>query len=398
MKGLIITIFAVLALALTPALVSAQTDETSSGPPVSQPLVREGALAVKLAAALNLGSVTDEAEAEGLLATAGIAPRNGWIADYPVTPDIVGELRTAIAEAAEAGRLKTGRDASLRAFDDIMAENQLAVNPDTSRQTDEPYREAAEPDPIVINNYYYNEGPPVVTYYAPPPYYSYLYTWVPYPFWWSSYWFPGFYVLVDFDRVVVTGHHRHHFSNHVFDRHRGKFYSINPATRSHGGRFFGNVRTREYRAGQFRGGRAEYGRGIDGAITRGGRTFSPSVQGSREGTRTQVRPFISPSARNSSAATAPARSYRSLPQQRGPMSRPAIRQPMAAPPGRGTAIMPRTMDRAVAPSFRQTMPETRSFAPGSGGRSYTPSMGGGTRSYSPGPAGGGGRSSGGRWR
>src|SRR3974377_1091063 len=56
-----------------------------TAPPISPPLVREGAFAVDLAVALNLGQPSSEAEAESMLGEVGIAPRNGWIADYPLT-------------------------------------------------------------------------------------------------------------------------------------------------------------------------------------------------------------------------------------------------------------------------------------------------------------------------
>ncbi|MDA8173965.1 MAG: hypothetical protein M0018_05150, partial [Nitrospiraceae bacterium] len=83
-------------------------------------------------------------------------------------------------------------------------------------------------------------GPPVVTYYAPPPDYAYLYTWVPYPFWWTNLWFPGFFVLGDFDIVVFDHFHHHHrefISNHFRDPVTGRFFRIDPTNRSRGGFF-----------------------------------------------------------------------------------------------------------------------------------------------------------------
>src|ERR1700690_2603496 len=77
-------------------------DAMSQPPPINAPLVREGDFAMKLAEALNVGHPQSESEAENMLGTAGIAPRNGWIADYPVTPDIVGELRDSVGYAAQA--------------------------------------------------------------------------------------------------------------------------------------------------------------------------------------------------------------------------------------------------------------------------------------------------------
>jgi len=55
-----------------------------------------------------------------------------------------------------------------------------------------------------VDEYYEDEGPPVITYYAPPADYYYLYDWDPWPFWWAGIWFPGFFVLADFDFVVVV--------------------------------------------------------------------------------------------------------------------------------------------------------------------------------------------------
>src|SRR5512136_1602464 len=100
-------------------------------PPVAQSLVREGEFALKLADRLKMGSPGSEAEAESALASAGIAPRNGWIADYPITPDISGELQNAIIQAADSGRLPLSRDEALMAFQGLTAEIGLSVVTDT---------------------------------------------------------------------------------------------------------------------------------------------------------------------------------------------------------------------------------------------------------------------------
>ena len=39
----------------------------------------------------------------------------------------------------------------------------------------------------------------VVTYYAPPGIMTYIYDWVPYPFWWDGFYFGGFFILSDFE-------------------------------------------------------------------------------------------------------------------------------------------------------------------------------------------------------
>jgi hypothetical protein len=40
----------------------------------------------------------------------------GWIADYPVTPDIIGELQSSIGAAADSGRLALNKDAAMMAL------------------------------------------------------------------------------------------------------------------------------------------------------------------------------------------------------------------------------------------------------------------------------------------
>jgi len=95
---------------------------------VSQPLVREGNFAIKLVEVLKLGTAENEAGAESRLASMGIAPRNGWIADYPLTPDIIGELRRAIGVALGSGKLAMNKDEALMAVQ-VLIDNQwrLAV-------------------------------------------------------------------------------------------------------------------------------------------------------------------------------------------------------------------------------------------------------------------------------
>ena len=248
MKNLFMTLAILMTLLLIPALANAQTDQTSTSPPLSQPLVREGDFAVKLANSLKISAAADETEAESALSAAGIAPRNGWIADYPVTPDIVGELQTAVSEAADSGRLAMGKDEALNTFQDAITQYNLDVKTDTSGRDAGDTSGAEYPDSTGISDYYSSEGPPVVTYYAPPPDYTYLYTWVPYPFWWWNYWFPGFFVLADFDvRVHGHGHDHGHgehdrnhggsVSNHFRDPRTGKMSRIDPTNRFRGGTF-----------------------------------------------------------------------------------------------------------------------------------------------------------------
>src|SRR6266508_604571 len=69
-----------------------QTSKDQQTPPVAQTLVREGDFAIKLAAELKLGNPANEAAAEDMLARAGVSPMNGWISDYPITPQIIGQI------------------------------------------------------------------------------------------------------------------------------------------------------------------------------------------------------------------------------------------------------------------------------------------------------------------
>ena len=117
---------------------------------------------MKLAEALKIGEVKSEAEAESRLARIGIIPRNGWIADYPVTPDIIGELQNAIAAAADSGKLVMKKDEAIKTFQGLIADIQSQYA-------------GAEPPPA--------EQPPPESYYSPYPYYPYNYSYYdPYPY------------------------------------------------------------------------------------------------------------------------------------------------------------------------------------------------------------------------
>ena len=214
-------------------------DMARQAPPIAQPLIREGDFSVKLAEALKLGQAKNEAEAEEMLTSAGIAPKNGWIADYPLTPDVIGELQSAIGEAVNSGKLAMNKDQAIKALQDLAAQQGLPVRADTegryagAEPPVEPppgdYGEYSRPE--VINNYYYDQGPPIVTYYPPPWDYYYLYAWVPYPFWCSGFWFPGFFCLHNFHKVGFVNRRAVIFSNHVIDPRTRGVVSIDPARR-----------------------------------------------------------------------------------------------------------------------------------------------------------------------
>jgi hypothetical protein len=237
--------FILFVLLLRPIPAGAQTVQTAAGsPPIAQPLIREGDFAIDLAQALSFGPATSEAEAERTLISVGISPRNGWISDYPVTPDIVGEVRDSVGEAADGGKLHMGKDAAVAALQAIINGYNMPVRAMEGQGPGETSG-SNYPPTTVINNYYTSEGPPVVTYYAPPPDYAYLYTWVPYPFWGWDIWFPGFFVLVDFDVRVHGYRHRHgrerengeFISNHFRDPRTNTISRIDPTNRHPGGTF-----------------------------------------------------------------------------------------------------------------------------------------------------------------
>jgi hypothetical protein len=221
--------------------VSAQSGETATQPPpIAQTLIREGDFAIKLAEALKIGQAKNEAEAESTLASAGIAPQNGWIADYPVTPDVIGELEKAVGEAADAKKLPIGKNEALKAFRTTAVELQLPIIaevPDRYAESPSPTTSQST-EPSVIDNYYYTEGPPVVTYYPPPWDYYYMYAWVPSPFWCSGFFFPGFFILRDFHRVIFINKHACVITNHIRDHRTGRIFAIDPARR-HAGSIFG---------------------------------------------------------------------------------------------------------------------------------------------------------------
>ncbi len=227
----------VIGLLLMPVMIHAQSG--TNNPPIEQPLIREGDFAVKLVSALELGATEDEVEAEDLLSSFGITPRNGWIADYPVTPDILGEIRESVLAAADSQKLSMSQDEALKRFQDAKADVGLEIRAYTSGETHELDQSSSYPETSVINNYYYDQGPPIVTYYAPPPYYYYLYAWVPYPFWWYNSWFPGYFILHDFHRTVHFHHRSVFVSNHFNDDRRHRVYRIDPVDRFHGKTFAG---------------------------------------------------------------------------------------------------------------------------------------------------------------
>ena len=233
----------ILLLSLAPHLLYGQSAQAPrQTPPVAAQLVREGDFAAALEAALGVGTGQNEVESENRLANLGILPRNGWMADYPVTPDILGELQEAVGNAAYSRKLSMSSDEALRRFGEVAYGAGLQERSYATSGTygSDPGNVEGYPDDGVVSGYYAEQGPPAVTYYAPPPDYDYLYSFVPYPFWYSTFWFPGFFVLRDFHRPFGRGF----VSNHFIHGTGNSFARVNPVTRVQGGAFAGAGATR----------------------------------------------------------------------------------------------------------------------------------------------------------
>jgi hypothetical protein len=307
------TIVTIVGLLLIPIMTYGQSQQaTAKAPPVEQPLVREGDFAVELVKQLDLGTTSDEAEAESILGSYSISPRNGWVADYPVTPDIMGEIQQSVSDAVDSGKLSMSKDDALSRVQNAKANLDLGIRPYTSGEPHEVNQSAQYPETSVINNYYYDQGPPIVTYYAPPPDYYYLYSWVPYPFWWSDFWFPGFFILNDFHRVHHFHHRNEFISNHFNDFRNHRVHRIDPVDRFHGRTFagIGAPRTGHFLSPGVRNSSTSIFNRNRISPPSGSRTFRATSGGRSSGTPSGGRTFRAPSGGRSSGAPSGGRTFR----------------------------------------------------------------------------------------
>ena len=202
-RVLVILVAAGLVLASYTASVNAQSS-ASKRPPIGQPLVSEGEFAVELTTALNLASPHDEAAAEDALASINIAPRNGWISDYPMTPDIIAEVRDSTARSASSGSLRMAETEATGIVDSVSTAMNLPIkvaggkhayesSSSSSSRSDSEYDSGSDfeyqssssseyqsnpgaPPPEVseyaapadIEGYYNDYGPPIVSYFHLP--------------------------------------------------------------------------------------------------------------------------------------------------------------------------------------------------------------------------------------
>jgi len=100
-----------------------------NSPSIEQVLVPESVFAEQLVEALKLGPVSDGAKAEEFLSGLGIEPKNDWIADYPVTPNVLGDIEKSISNASDQGKIALKKDKALKVVDDVKAKLGFGVSP-----------------------------------------------------------------------------------------------------------------------------------------------------------------------------------------------------------------------------------------------------------------------------
>ena len=408
-RVLVILVAAGLVLAPYIASVDAQSSN-SNRPPIGQPLVSEGEFAVELATALNLSSSHEEAAAEDALGSISIAPRNGWISDYPMTPDIIAEVRESAARSASSGSLKMAEVEATGIVDSVSTAMNLPIEvaggkgayDSSSSSSSSPgyesgssfeyqssssseYQSSSGAPPPEVSEYaapaevegYYNEyGPPIVSYYPPPWGYSSLYAWVPWPFWWGGFGFGGFFILNDFDRHD----HFHHFSNHVTNAN-GSVSRINAVTRATAT----GIRSSSSLAGASRSTKTPAG---SSRSAQGFRLGSSNARPSASGVMDRL---AAPRAANTAGASTTPRNLASSGSSRSMGNTNGA--------GRNPVTATQIMDRLASTSHAQVMSQAAvARSASSGGRSFSNtassrSSSGGSSSY-----GGGFRSSGSSFR
>lgn len=196
-----LTAVLLVAMLLPLSLWAAETSvDTKQERLIAPVVIPQGELAFHLVNALGirLPDNDDPLRAIRELMAHGIAPRAGWSPEAAVTPQIIAELRDAVAIAASAGRLRLDPPAAVRAFEVIVAQLELPLPIEPPRYAEgergvKIYESAC--DPNAYDYYYGGTGVPPYTYCRPPPAYFSMYAWVGTPFYWDGYYFPGFYTL-----------------------------------------------------------------------------------------------------------------------------------------------------------------------------------------------------------
>lgn len=215
---------------LIPALVTAQQPvEKSSISAIEPVLVRQGDFAMLLVEALHLGVAERQESAISRLEDADIAPEDGWIADYPMTPEILAQLAPTLGDAADSGAIALSRDEALGALQALAAEFGLSLPDELGPRYARRYLrdDAYDCQGSTIRRYYDNYAPPVLSYCRPPYDYDYLYDWRPYGSWWHGHYYPGYYLLHRFHLVIhvdsTRPHHRQYLAKpQARSKHRHK--------------------------------------------------------------------------------------------------------------------------------------------------------------------------------
>ena len=101
-------------------LCTARAEHTENSA-VSSGLAREGDFAIKLAEVLKLGTARTRLKQRTCWLQPVSHRKNGWIADYPVTPDIVEELQNSVGGAVDSGKLGMDKAEALKMFQDMIA-------------------------------------------------------------------------------------------------------------------------------------------------------------------------------------------------------------------------------------------------------------------------------------
>ncbi len=174
------------------ALVFTETARANTFPPIAAPLVRQGTLAVSLAASLGLPAGS-EAAAINNLSQIGIIPRGGWSAASLVTPALIGELHNSIFLAARSGQLLISANKVVTRFNSVRLGLGLPIFP-VRASARSAFLNAGVINPSLINKFFINNGLPLMTFFPPPNQFRNLFTFTPFPFVSSNVFFPGFFM------------------------------------------------------------------------------------------------------------------------------------------------------------------------------------------------------------
>jgi hypothetical protein len=217
---LIIVLMAGMFLLPMPAVALNEPLSDEEEQTIAPSVVRQGDFALRLAQSLGLPAVEDEEGAIRALNALGIHAVDGWKADYPMTPQVVAELRDAVIVIAAAGQLNMSLDAAMRAYAELVVEFGLPLPAEPAPGYAGGGAPATAYGPscngTALDYYYGNFGMPLYSYCPPPAAYYYLYSWVPYGFYWHQHVFTGFFIRKHFNGIpphARHGDHRHRFKD-----------------------------------------------------------------------------------------------------------------------------------------------------------------------------------------